>query len=356
MRCPRPLLAITLAVLLLVAGSAAVPAAAAPATAGKTTITLVTHDSFNASKRVLRQFTKETGVSVKVLPSGDAGAAVNQAILTKSNPLGDVFFGVDNTLLSRALDEGIFVRYKAPALDTVPKGLQLDSKHRVTPVDTGDVCVNYDKKYFADNQLPVPQTLEDLANPEYRGLLVVENAATSSPGLAFLLATVARFGPDGWRDYWTQLRNNDVKVVDGWEQAYSTEFSGSAGKGNYPLVVSYASSPPAEVVNAEGPEPTDAPTGVLLDTCFRQIEFAGILKGTEHEKAAKQFVDFLLSPRFQEDMPLQMYVFPVREGVKLPAEFTKFAEVPSKPLVLPTRDIARNRDTWIREWTDTVLR
>jgi thiamine transport system substrate-binding protein len=356
MRRPRPLPAITLAVLLVVGGSAAVPAAAATATAGETTITLVTHDSFNASKRVLRQFTKETGVSVKVLPSGDAGAAVNQAILTKSNPLGDVFFGVDNTLLSRALDEGIFVRYKAPALDAVPKGLQLDSKHRVTPVDTGDVCVNYDKKYFADNQLPVPQTLEDLANPEYRGLLVVENAATSSPGLAFLLATVARFGPDGWRDYWAQLRSNDVKVVDGWEQAYSTEFSGSAGKGNYPLVVSYASSPPAEVVNAEGPKPTDAPTGVLLDTCFRQIEFAGILKGTEHEKAAKQFVDFLLSPRFQEDMPLQMYVFPVREGVKLPAEFTKFAEVPSKPLVLPTRDIARNRDTWIREWTDTVLR
>jgi thiamine transport system substrate-binding protein len=355
---PRPLLALTLAVSLLVVASAAMPARAAPApaTTGTTTITLMTHDSFNVSKRVLRQFTKDTGVSVKVLPSGDAGAAVNQAILTKGNPLGDVFFGVDNTLLSRALDEEIFARYKSPALDTVPKGLQLDPKHRVTPVDTGDVCVNYDKKYFADKGLPIPQGFEDLATPEYRGLLVVENPATSSPGLAFLLATVARFGVDGWRDYWSQLRSNDVKVVDGWEQAYNTEFSGSAGKGNYPLVVSYASSPPAEVVNAENPKPADAPTGVLLDTCFRQIEFAGILKGTEHERAAKQFVDFLLSPRFQEDMPLQMYVFPVRDGVKLPAEFAKFAEVPSKPLVLPTRDIARNRDSWIREWTDTVLR
>jgi thiamine transport system substrate-binding protein len=355
---PRPLLMLALVLSLFVAAVVAVPAAAAPApsTAGKTTITVMTHDSFNVSKRVLRQFTKDTGVSVKVLPSGDAGAAVNQAILTKSNPLGDVFFGVDNTLLSRALEEGIFIRYKSPELETVPKGLQLDSKHRVTPVDTGDVCVNYDKKYFADNRLPVPQTLEDLGKPEYKGLLVVENPATSSPGLAFLLATVAKFGSDGWRSYWEQLRSNDVKVVDGWEQAYNTEFSGSAGKGNYPLVVSYASSPPAEVVNAEGAKPTEAPTGVLLDTCFRQIEFAGILKGTNQQKAAKEFIDFLLSPRFQEDMPLQMYVFPVREGAKVPPEFSKFAEVPPKPLVLPTRDIARNRDTWISQWTETVLR
>ena len=353
----RRLLTLAIATSLLAVAAVAAPAAATPTPSkpDKTTITLVTHDSFNVSKSVMRQFTKETGVTVKVLPSGDAGAAVNQAILTKSNPLGDVFFGVDNTLLSRALDEGIFVPYKSPELATVPKGLQLDSKHRVTPVDTGDVCVNYDKKYFADNRLPVPQTLEDLAKPEYKGLLVVENAATSSPGLAFLLATVGKFGNNGWRDYWSQLRNNDVKVVDGWEQAYSTEFSGSSGKGNYPLVVSYASSPPAEVVNAD-PKPSEAPTGVLLDTCFRQIEFAGILKGTSHQKAAKQFVDFMLSQRFQEDMPLQMYVFPAREGAKLPDEFTKFAEVAPKPLVLPTRDIARNRDTWITEWTDTVLR
>ena len=353
----RRLLTLALAASLLVAASAAAPSAlAAPSTSGKTTITVMTHDSFNASKRVLKQFTNDTGVSVKILRAGDAGAAVNQAVLTKGNPLGDVFFGVDNTLLSRALDEGIFTRYKSPELSSVPEGLQLDSKHRVTPVDTGDVCVNYDKKYFADNGLAVPRTLEDLAKPEYKGLLVVENPATSSPGLAFLLATVARFDAGGWRAYWDQLRDNDVKVVDGWEQAYSTEFSGSAGKGNYPLVVSYASSPPAEVVNADGGKATEAPTGVMLDTCFRQIEFAGILKGTEHEKEAKQFVDFLLSKRFQEDMPLQMFVFPVREGANLPAEFTKFAEVPPTPLVLPVRDIARNRDAWIDEWTETVLR
>jgi thiamine transport system substrate-binding protein len=355
----RRLPTFALVISLLVGAATVAPAAASstpPASkSAKTTITLMTHDSFAASKSVLRQFTKQTGVTVKLLPSGDAGAAVNQAILAKGNPLGDVFFGVDNTLLSRALDEGIFVAYKSPELANVPKGVQLDSKHRVTPVDTGDVCVNYDKRYFADKNLTAPQTLDDLTKPEYKGLLVVENPATSSPGLAFLLATVAKFGADGWRDYWTKLRTNDVKVVDGWEQAYNTEFSGSAGKGNYPLVVSYASSPPAEVVNAD-PKPAEPPTAALLDTCFRQIEFVGILKGTRHEKAAKQFVDFMLSQRFQEDMPLQMFVFPVREGAKLPPEFVKFAKVAPNPLALPPKEIARNRDRWISEWTDTVLR
>jgi len=354
-RLPLFTLAVSLLVAALAAGGPVAATASAPAGSDGTTITLMTHDSFNASKRVIRQFTKRTGVSVDVLPSGDAGAAVNQAILTKNNPLGDVFFGVDNTLLSRALDEGIFVPYKSPELAHVPESLQLDPRNRVSPVDTGDVCLNFDRKYFTDKKLTVPKTLDDLTKPEYKGLLVVENPATSSPGLAFLLATVAKFGPDGWRAYWDKLQANDVKVVDGWEQAYNTEFSGSAGKGDYPLVVSYATSPPAEVVNADS-QPDEPPTGALLDTCFRQIEFVGILKGTTHEKAAKQFVDFMLSDRFQRDMPLQMYVFPARDGTKLPPAFVKYAKVAPRPLSLPPEDIARNRDQWIDEWTNTVLR
>jgi thiamine transport system substrate-binding protein len=356
----RRLPALALAVSLLVAAvgvGGPIAAASSPAPAGPdgTTITLVTHDSFSASRSVLRQFTKRTGVTVEVLPSGDAGAAVNQAILTKNNPLGDVFFGVDNTLLSRALAEDIFLPYKSPELAHIPKALQLDPRNRVSPVDTGDVCLNFDRKYFADEKLTVPKTLDDLTKPEYKGLLVVENPATSSPGLAFMLATIDTFGADGWRDYWEKLRANDVKVVDGWEQAYNTEFSGSAGKGDYPLVVSYATSPPAEVVNAD-PQPETPPTGALLNTCFRQIEFVGILKGTAHEKAAKQLVDFMLSERFQRDLPLQMFVFPSRNGTKLPDEFVKFAKLAPRPSKVPPDEIAENRDRWIDEWTDTVLR
>jgi thiamine transport system substrate-binding protein len=319
------------------------------------TVTLVTHDSFAVSKAVLRDFTKQTGITVKVLKNGDAGAALNQAILTKDAPLGDAFFGVDNTFLSRALAAGIFVRYSAKGVDRVPAALRLDDRNRVTPIDYGDVCVNYDKQWFADKQLAVPTSLDDLADAKYRDQLVVENAATSSPGLAFLLATVAKYGPDGWDGYWKRLRANGVKVVDGWEQAYNSEFSGSAGKGDYPLVVSYASSPPVEVVFAK-PKPRTAPTGSIDGTCFRQVEFAGVLQGAEHPAAAKRLLDFMLTRRFQSDIPLQMFVFPAVTGTPLPPEFTQYASIPSDPFTLPPAEIGRHREDWIKQWTNTVLR
>jgi thiamine transport system substrate-binding protein len=319
------------------------------------TVTLVTHDSFAVSKPVLRDFTKQTGITVRVLKNGDAGAALNQAILTKDAPLGDAFFGVDNTFLSRALAAGIFVPYAAKGVDRVPASLRLDDRNRVTPIDYGDVCVNYDKQWFADKHLAVPTSLDDLADAKYKDQLVVENAATSSPGLAFLLATVAKYGPDGWDGYWKRLRANGVKVVDGWEQAYDTEFSGAAGKGDFPLVVSYASSPPAEVIYAK-PTPKTAPTGSIDDTCFRQVELAGVLKDAAHPAAAKQLIDFMLTRRFQADIPLQMFVFPSVTGTPLPPEFTKYASVPEHPFTLPPAEIGAHRDDWIKQWTNTVLR
>ncbi|MFF5936977.1 thiamine ABC transporter substrate binding subunit [Streptomyces sp. NPDC012508] len=323
------------------------------------TVTLVSHDSFNASKEVLAEFTKQTGFTVKVLKSGDAGVAVNKEILTKGSPQGDVFFGVDNTLLSRALDNGIFESYEAKGLDAVAAEAKLDKEHRVTPIDTGDICVNYDKKYFADKKIAPPQTFDDLAKPEYKDLLVVENPEKSSPGLGFLLGTAAQYGDDGWQDYWKKLKANGVKTVDSWELAYNQEFSGSAGgqkaKGDRPLVVSYASSPPVEVLYSE-PQPKDAPTGVSTGTCFRQIEFAGLLNGAKNPEGGKALIDFLISKKFQEDMPLQMFVNPVTEGAQLPALFTQHGEVIDKPQTMAPEKIAEKRDQWIQSWSSLVLK
>ncbi|WP_323451041.1 thiamine ABC transporter substrate-binding protein [Streptomyces yaizuensis] len=324
------------------------------------TVTLVTHESFAVSEKVLKDFTRSSGYTVKILKSGDAGEALNKEILTKGSPQGDVFFGVDNTLLSRALDNGLFTPYEAKGLDAVSDEVQLDAgEHRVTPVDTGDICVNYDKKYFADRKLAPPRTFDDLVEPAYKDLLVVENAATSSPGLGFLLGTVARYGDDGWQDYWKDLKANGVKVVDGWSEAYNEEFSGSAGgqkaNGERPLVVSYASSPPVEVLYAD-PKPAQAPTGVATGTCFRQIEFAGLLTGAKNEEGGKALLDFLVSKAFQEDMPLKMFVNPVLEGAALPGVFTQFgAEIATPPTVAPEK-IAKNREQWIQSWSSTVLK
>ncbi|MBA2425382.1 MAG: thiamine ABC transporter substrate-binding protein [Actinobacteria bacterium] len=320
-----------------------------------TDIVLVTHDSFVISDDVKQAFERESGLRLRILQSGDAGELLSKALLTAGNPQGDVLFGVDNNLLSRALDGDLFEPYESPLLEQVDEDYALDPEHRVTPIDHGEVCLNYDKAWFSERAVEPPRSLDDLADPRFENLVVVENPATSTPGLAFLLATVARYGEPGWQDFWRELRENRVLVADGWEEAYNVRFSGAAGKGERPIVVSYASSPPAEVIFAT-PRPKEAPTAVVEDSCFRQIEFAGVLRGTRNGEGARKLVDFLLATRFQEDVPLSMFVFPVNRSAVLPPAFTKFAVIPENPLELPAADIGANRDRWVKEWTSIVLR
>ncbi|MFJ9151470.1 thiamine ABC transporter substrate binding subunit [Streptomyces sp. NPDC102270] len=325
---------------------------------GSKTVTLVSHDSWAVSKSVLADFEKKSGYRVKVLEDGDAGQAVNKAILTKDNPQGDVFFGVDNTLLSRALDNGLFQPYQAKGADRIKAGYRVDGD-KVTPIDTGDICVNYDKAYFTAHKLQPPTSYDDLIKPAYKNLLVTENASTSSPGLGFLLGSAAKYGDDSWQGYWKKLKANGVKVVDGWEQAYNEEFSGSAGgkkaKADRPLVVSYASSPPAEVIYAD-PKPKTAPTGVAQGTCFRQIEYAGLLSNAKNTKGGKALLDFLLTKEFQQDMPLNMFVYPVMDGAQVPAEFTAYGPQAKDPETMDPAKIADNRDDWVKSWTSLVLK
>ncbi len=329
-------------------------ASCAPTPTQPQTITILTHDSFAISEDVITAFEADNNAKVVFLQSGDAGAVLNQAILTQNAPLADILFGVDNTFLSRALDADIFDAYQSPVLNDVSAEYILDDTYRALPVDYGDVCINYDKDYFAENNLPVPQTFEDLAKPEYKDLLVVENPATSSPGLAFLLATRAYFGDD-FLTYWQSLKENGVIVVDGWETAYYTNFSASSGRGPQPMVLSYASSPAAEVFFASEPL-TESPTASIVasDMCFRQIEFVGILKNTPNQTLAEKFVDFMLSQQFQEDMPLNMFVYPVNKNAQLPEVFVNFSQVANNPAVLSYSEIATNRDAWIEAWTEAM--
>lgn len=320
------------------------------------TITVIAHDSFNYSEDVMAGFEAQTGLRVEVLRLGDAGSMVNRAVLTRRNPLGDVMFGIDNTFLGRALENDLFIPYVSPLLESVDESFIIDPENRVTPIDFGDVCLNYDAAYFAANDLPLPTRLQDLTDPRYRGTLVVQNPATSSPGLAFLLTTIAVFGEEEYLDFWSELIANDTLIASDWTDAYYGQFS-ATGQGSYPLVVSYASSPPAEVFFAET-ELDSAPTGAIVadNTCFRQIEFAGILNGTDNPEGAQQFIDFLLSVEFQSDMPLQMFVFPVNRDAVLPDVFIEYARIPENPVTLDQSLIDANRDTWIQTWVENILR
>ncbi len=338
-----------------VAPSQALPAATF--TTEPRILKVMTHDLFAISEGVLAAFEAENGVKVQFVKSGDVGTALNKAILSKDNPLADVFYGVDNTFLSRALDEGIYEAYNSPLLAGIPDEFKLDTQNRALPVDYGDVCLNYDKAYFTKNNLQPPVTLDDLLKPEYKSLLVVENPATSSPGLAFLLTTIGNYGDPGYLDYWKKLVQNDVLVVDGWETAYNTEFSGAAGKGPRPLVVSYNSSPAFEVIYAQPPVEQPSTAAIVSPkTCFRQIEFVGILKGNQNRALAEKWVDFMLSKTFQEDMPQQMFVFPVNPQAGLAEAFTKFLQQPQETVQVSPQDIAAKREAWLKAWTEAVLR
>ncbi len=328
----------------------------APKPSGPQSLTVMTHDSFAVSDNVIQAFEQANNVKVTFVKGGDAGEMLNKAILSKDAPLADVLYGVDNTLLSEAISADIYEPYASPALKNIPAEFQLDSSNRALPVDHGYVCVVYDKAYFSAHNLSAPQSLEDLIKPEYKGLLVMENPATSSPGLDFLFATIKHFGDSNYLDYWKQLRANGLVVVDGWETAYYTNFSGSSGQGAQALVVSYATDPAYDVMSASTPIP-DAPVAAVVgpDTCFHQIEFVGILKGTKQLALAQKFVDFMLSALFQADVPGQMAVYPVALNIPLPDAFTKYAPIPSQPAILSADDISKNRDAWIQAWTSAVL-
>jgi len=354
-RVPATLAALGIVPVLLLAGCAGsdAPATSTPPTSDgpeSTEVKLLTYDSYNISKSVLKDFTAKTGYEVKIVKAEDAVATVNRALLTKENPEADVLFGIDNNTLGRALDVGLFQPYEAPDLAQVPQDLQLDPEHRVTPIDTGDVCLNYDRATLSAEQ--APKGLEDLTGADFKDDLVVENPATSTPGLAFLLATIAKYGEDGYLDYWTKLKDNGVKVEDSWDNAYYKQFSAAAKNGTKPIVVSYASSPAAEMYYAD-PQPEQAPTAAVLNECYNQIEFAGVLNNAANPTGAEEFINFMLTRPYQEDIMTTNWVYSVLPSVQPPAVY-KYAPAPQTTLSIPFEEVNQNREQWVEDWTSVM--
>lgn len=320
-----------------------------------TEVVVVTHGSWNVPDEVMEAFTEQTGFTARVEPAGDAGELTNKLVLTKNSPLGDVVFGIDNTFASRAVEEGVIAEHSPEELPEGAEEYALedgDAAARLTPIDHGDVCVNIDDTWFADNDVEPPATLADLVDPAYEGLFVTPGATTSSPGLAFLLATIAEHGEDGWEEYWAELMANGTKLTSGWTDAYTVDFTAGGGDGDRPIVLSYASSPPFTIPEG-GDEPT---TSALLDTCFRQVEYAGVLEGAENPEGAAAFVDFMVGEEFQAALPENMYVFPVSDEVELPEAWAAHAEVADDPYEVDPAAIAENRDEWLRTWGDVTTR
>ncbi len=358
----RPLVALLMAASLSLGAAQSAP-----------TLTVLTHDSFSLPEELIGEFTAATGIRVTFLAGGDAGEIVNRAILTKARPIADVLFGIDDSLLERARSEGVFEPYSSPALARVPAELRFDQESLVTPVDVGYVLPNVDLAWFEERDLPLPAALEDLADPLYRGLTAVQDPASSSPGLAFLLATVARFGDaqagvvaggetgdepafGDWLDFWAALRDNGARVTSGWSDAYYTAFTRYGG--DRPVVISYLTSPAAEVIFAEVPLASPPTANLECAGCaYRQIEAVGILAGTPRRAAAEAFIDFLLSREAQEAIPLEMFVHPVVTDAAVPPEFEEHAVLlPGVAAAsLPSSVVQANQQRWLGQWTAVMM-
>jgi thiamine transport system substrate-binding protein len=327
------------------------PDQAADDAATPSEVVLVTHESFALPKRLKRQFEEASGFTLDIRSVGDAGTLTNRLVLTKDSPIGDVAFGVDNTFASRALEAGVFADSDVP----LPAGADAysldDGTDRLVPVDTGNVCVNIDTTWFEEHGIPEPETLDDLVDPAYQDLFVTPGAATSSPGMAFLLSTIAEYGDD-WPDYWSDLMANGARLTSGWSDAYFVDFTQGGGEGDRPIVVSYDSSP-AFTLTDDGTETT---TKALLDTCFEQVEYAGVLEGADNPEGGEALVEFLLSSDVQAALPESMYVFPVADGVELPPDWARFAVRPDDPHTVDPEEITEHREEWLTTWTDVTSR
>lgn len=288
-------------------------------------VRLAAHDSFVISEELIAQFESETGYQLEILRLGDTGSLTNQLILTKNAPVADAFFGIDNTFLGRAESEGII-------------------EGAASAIDYSDVGFNYDIGWFEQEQIAPPTSWRDLTNEEYRGLVVITNPNFSSPGLAFLATTQAGFSSsEDVESYWRALRANGVKVAGSWEDAYFSDFTRYGG--TRPIVLSYASSPSAEVLEDGSPG-----SEALLRECFRQTEFAGVIAGSANERGAAALVEFLLGADFQASVPEAMYVYPAVEGIEVPQSWALFAK-PCISTIGENLDINSNREQWLSNWS-----
>ncbi len=293
---------------------------------GPKEVVLVTHDSFVMSKELIADFDKTSGYTLNLIKAGDTGSLTNRLILTKGVPIADAVFGIDNTFADLATSNDL-----------------IDGS--LTAIDFGDVCFNYDKFWFANQKIAPPTSVKQLIEPTYQGLTVISNPNTSSPGLSFLAASIEIFGESDWQSYWKSLKNNGVKVSSGWSDAYFVDFSGSSGKGAYPIVLSYASSPAAEVRD-DG----QSQTASIMDGCFRQTEYAGVLKNAKNPLGAAAVVKYLLSSKFQSSLPEAMYMYPIVKDTPLPEKWEKFATLATRTYG-DTLNIEINRKSWLTQWT-----
>ncbi|WP_048146675.1 thiamine ABC transporter substrate-binding protein [Pyrococcus abyssi] len=307
-------------------------------------LTVYAYDSLEYwLKEVIPEFEKEYNAKVNLVLVGSTGELVNRLILEKDNPKADVVVGIDNTFLAKAIEADVLEPYKPKNADVIPEWIikSFDPEFRLTPFDYGFLAFNY----RTDLVKEPPKSLEDLTKPEWRGKIIIEDPRTSSPGLAFMLWTIAVY-KDKWLEYWAKLRDNEIQIVKGWSAAW-----GAFSEGEYPVVLSYATSPAATVYYDNK---TNVRAIEFKEGNFLQIEGAGIVKGTKNKELAEKFIEFLISEKAQEKLPTTQWMYPVNKNVKLP-EVYKYALKVEKPVTIDPKEVQENLNKWLKQWEEVVV-
>ncbi len=327
----------------------AIGCATSEASSDPEVVTLVVHDSF-PNEDFAAAASAETGFDVRVITAGDGGELTNKLVLTSGAPIADAFFGVDSVFASRLVDRDVVEPYLSPELPSRATEFAYDAKGSLSPVTLGATCINIDPAWFAERGIAEPDSYVDLINPDYRGLTVLLDPTSSSTGASFLVGTVAAFGEDGFADYWRQLAENDVRIEQGWTEAYNGQFTQGGADGTAPIVLSYSSSP-AWTITEDGASTT---TRALLNTCSSQVEYAGVLRGAANPDGARAVIDYLLSREFQDTIADSMYVYPVDAEAYVPDVWQQFAPMPETPNDLTAAEIGAGREAWLKTWSEAT--
>ncbi|MDR1033305.1 MAG: thiamine ABC transporter substrate-binding protein [Bifidobacteriaceae bacterium] len=316
-------------------------------------VTLLAYDSFQISDETIAQIKSETGYALNVITAGNAGELASRVILSAGEPEGDLVYGIDSLNTEKITAASALADYNIGALPKLKSAVDAGFSKQLMPVDYGFVCVNADKQYFADSELALPDSLDKLAEPEYAARFVAINPTTSSPGRAFFIKTVDKYGENGWKDYWLKLKAGGVRIASSWSDAYEVDYSVTAG-GAYPLMVSYSTSPADTVDDATNQSKAVA----IPETCTAQTEYAGVLKGAKNETGANKVLEFLLQTDFQNSIGSEMYMYPVNADANVPADWEKFAPEPDSEYTktnLSTKTVSDNYDKWLEEWNELQI-
>ncbi len=312
------------------------------------TLTIYSYDSFvsyGLPDATNKLFEEKYNCKIEYRTFGGVGATLNRLILEKNNPQADLFVGLNMNNLARALEEEIFISYRPENYEVIPEEYRIDKNWRVTPFDgPNSLAIIYDSEVIKNP----PRSFEDLLKPEYKGKLILEDPRSSSPGMGFLLWTIAVYGEDHYLDYWEKLEPTIFHIYPDWTSAFDTAFVQNK---EAPMVLSYDVDPAYFYYEDEV---TRYKAVIPEEGGWLQLEFVGIVNDSKHQELAQQYMEFMLSREFQENLPLYQWAFPIDTSIQLP-ECYDYAVNADKYITLPLEDIANKSQIWLEQWIEMII-